>query len=162
MFNVLLLSIIWIPFSILLPRQCQGDTVYLSLWHWACLHPSVLMPVQQTIRVNQFLLFVSLPVPDCLFVCSPHHCLSSSVPLFLILPSICSEGAENLVWLRFQLMLWGLYTCRCPFLPASAEWAVWIVYFLNPVALCRDQVNSPFIHSHSCSKNIYKLSFNLF
>lgn len=50
--------------------QSHSVTTYLPLWHhWpVCLHPSVLTPVQQTIRVNQFVLFVSLSHSNCLFV----------------------------------------------------------------------------------------------
>ena len=125
-----------LPSGVLLPRPCQSVTVYLSFWHCVglsvsiCLYPSVLTPVQQTIRVNQFFAHPVCP-SFCLwlFVCSLYHRVSLSVTLSLFLPPIHSSSPSNLLgWSRtfgFTVIPPHSCTCRCPLycpsLPASAE-----------------------------------------
>lgn len=150
-----------LPCGVLLPRPCQGVMVYLSFWHCVglsvsiCLHPSVLTPVRQTIRVNQFFAH-----PVCqsfclwLFVCSLYHRVSLSVTLSPFPPSIHSSSPSNLLgWSR----TFGFYCDSTSFvhlqmsmllsIPSCFRWVYfvclkrWIVSPLTPVVLYCRQVN---------------------
>lgn len=170
---------IGIPLSVLLPWQCQGVAVYLSLWHYVglsvcvsiCLHPSVLTPVQQTIRANQFL---ARPVCQSfclgLFVCSLYHRVSLSVTLCFfhpfIHPSIRFVHLLGWSWTFGFTVIpprvrWFLHLIFSPPFPASTEfiWAVWkrwIVSFLTPVTVLSGGLFWVFSFNHTAAVKKYE------
>lgn len=140
-----------IPFSVLLPPQCQGVTVYPSLWHYwpVCLHPSVLTPVQQTIRVNQIVLFVSLSVSDCLFTSSLPQPLCHFISVSFIQSIHLLRGSWEFGFTVIAPHSLGVVHLHMSILLSISSCFCWVnlgcldclFFFFNPVALCCDQVN---------------------
>lgn len=96
----------------MLPPQCQGVTVYLSLWHYVGLsvsirlHPSVLTPVQQTIMVNQFF---AHPVCQSVSLCFFVRFITASPSLSLYL--CFSQPFNHPVYPFVQMELNILFCC---------------------------------------------------